>query len=84
MLEGLEEKTISNSNETVPAIGGALASLMANYSDSEEDRPSQTDKHTGQSLSSCDNVAVSDFLNFDISGRRLRLHRISAMAQQQE
>ena len=33
---------------------------------------------------SCDNVAVSDFLNFDISGRRLRLHRISAMAQQQE
>lgn len=51
MLEGLEEKTISNLNETVPAIGGALASLMANYSDSEEDRPSQTDKHTGQSLS---------------------------------
>ena len=33
---------------------------------------------------SCDNVAVSDFLNFDISGRRLRLHGISAMAQQQE
>ena len=33
-------------------------------------------------LCSSDNVAVSDFLNFDISGRRLQLHRISAMAQQ--
>ena len=33
---------------------------------------------------SCDNVAISDFKIFDISGRRLRLHRISAMAQQRE
>ena len=30
------------------------------------------------------NVTVSDFQNFDISGRRLRLHKISAMAQQRE
>lgn len=42
LLEGLEE-TVPNSDQAVSAVGG-LATLMANYSDSDEEKPPQTNK----------------------------------------
>eukprot|EP00105_Crassostrea_gigas_P020208 XP_011438942.1 PREDICTED: nuclear fragile X mental retardation-interacting protein 1 [Crassostrea gigas] len=42
LLEGLEE-TVPDSDQAVSAVGG-LATLMANYSDSDEEKPPQTNK----------------------------------------
>jgi hypothetical protein len=45
MLEGLEEKSTDTAN-TVSTFGG-LATLMSVYSDSDDGKPTQTDKQTG-------------------------------------
>lgn len=42
LLEGLEE-TVPDADQAVSAVGG-LATLMANYSDSDEEKPPQTNK----------------------------------------
>ncbi|XP_062577878.1 FMR1-interacting protein NUFIP1-like isoform X2 [Saccostrea cucullata] len=70
MLEGLEE-VVPESDKPVSTIGG-LAALMANYSDSDEEKATQADTQTNKPVIVDDTEPVEESLSGEMKNKRSR------------